>query len=223
MSLGNNNDNNGKLFVLKVKTTDENKKNLANPVFQVLEKNEENKWVITNTVPSVSGRLSKVDVKESVWEGDTYYTVSALVKDDAAEESYLVDFKMNLMNRSIFNSLLNIDKSKDIKIGLYTSKKGYPAGSVRQGENLIDWKYSLDQVPKADEIEFKGKVMRDYTAVDSFFITKLREFGASLSSVVSEPAAEKPASAPAKKAKVVKNEVKQEVAVADVDSDGDLF
>lgn len=223
--LGNNNENNnGTLYVLKVKVTDENKKKLDHPVFEVKTKNETGQWVITNTVPSVSGRVSKLDIKENDWEGEKYYTASLLLKDDEVEESYLVDLKVaNMMNRSIFNSLLNIDVSLPIKLGLYTSKKGYPTGSVRQGENLIDWKFSLQDQPKAEEIQFKGKVMRDYSAVDKFFVDKLREFSASLGGAPeaqSKPASTKAKAAPKKK-EVVKDDLKLETVPAD-ESD-DLF
>ena len=50
--LGNNNQNNGKLFVMKVVTHDAEKKKLDHPTFEVREKNEENKWVITKNAPN---------------------------------------------------------------------------------------------------------------------------------------------------------------------------
>lgn len=227
--LGNNNQNNGKLFVMKVVTHDAEKKKLDHPTFEVREKNEENKWVITKNVPAVSGRLSKVTVKEGEWEGDKFYTVSTLIKDDEAEESYLVDFKFNLMNRSVFNSLLNIDTTKDIKIGLYMSKKGYPAASVRQGDDMINWKYSLDEQPKAEEITFKGKTMRDYSAVDNFFVNELKEFGASLGSAPavistkSTPVAEKSVIKKEKVSKKSPQKELDEMSVGIAPDDNDLF
>lgn len=228
MSLGNQNQNTGKLFVLKVVTHDAEKKKLDHPTFEVKEKNDQGQWVITKNVPAVSGRLAKVTVKEGEWEGDKFYTVSTLIKDDTAEESYLVDFKFNLMNRSVFNSLLNIDTTKDIKIGLYTSKKGYPAASVRQGDEMINWKYSLDEQPKAEEITFKGKTMRDYTATDTFFVNKLREFGASLGSThapapVSQPESKSTPSKPKKEKVVKKQELVEAPAGGDLPDEGDLF
>jgi len=181
--LGQDNQNNGKLMVLKVATHDLDKKKLDHPVFKVLEKNDKSQWVETGTVPSVAGRLAKLDVKSFDWEGETFYTASLLIKDDAAEESYLVDFKVgNLMNKGILNSLLNIDTEKDIKIGLYTSKGGFPSGSVRQSEEMVRWKFDKTELPEVQETTFKGRVMRDYSLVEKFFVEKLKEFGAKLTS-----------------------------------------
>lgn len=179
MALGEQYQNNGKLFFLKVVTQDADKKKLDAPVFQVTHK-EDGKYVIADNTNAVSGFISKIEIKEGEWEGNKYQTVSVTLRDNVKDEAYIVDFKMNMMNRSIFNALLNSDLSKEIKIGLYMSKKGYPAASVRQGENLINWKYSLDEIPAPEEVKFKGKVQRDYTATDEFFVNKLKELGASL-------------------------------------------
>lgn len=216
-----NQQNNGKLFVLKPKTHDIDKKKLDHPVFEVSEKNEQNKWTVTNTVPSVSGRLSKLEIKEWDWEGEKNYTASLLIKDDEAAESYLVDFKVgNMMNRAIINSLLNINTEESIKIGLYTSKKGYPSGSVRQGENLIDWKFGFEDQPKPEEITFKGKVQRDYTEVDRFFVEKLKELAARINGAPA-PAAEKPKKV-AKVNKKVDTLTEKDAEKADP-TDDDLF
>lgn len=226
MALGNKNqENTGELYVLKVKTTDENKKPLASPVFEVLEKNENNKWEITDTTPSVSGVISRVDVKEGEWEGNKFHTVSVLFKDHVENESYLCDFKMNMMNRSIFNSLLNADLSKDVKIGLYTSKKGYPSASVRQGEELINWKYSLDEVPAPEEVKFKGKIQRDYTETDNFFVEKLRELSARVAGNSAPPTNSAAPTKPikVKKAKSPVDEVIDEIESSAKDDEDDVF
>ena len=223
--LGNNNQNNGKLMVLKVVTHDLDKKKLDQPIFKVLEKNEKNQWVETGTVPSVAGRLARVDVKSFDWEGETFYTASLLIKDDGADESYMVDFKVgNLMNKGILNSLLNIDLKKDIKIGLYTSKAGFPSGSVRQGEEMVRWKYDKTELPEVSETTFKGRVMRDYSLVEKFFVTKLQELSARLSDNNTKPT-EKFAKSPEEfspKAKL-KNEVKVDASQETDDSDSELF
>lgn len=226
--LGNQNLNSGKLMVLKVQTHDLDKKKLDHPIFKVLEKNEQGQWTETGSVPSVAGRLAKLDVKSFNWEGEDFYTASLLIKDDAAEESYLVDFKVgNLMNKSILNSLLNIDVQKDIKVSLYTSKTGFPSGSVRQGEEMVRWRFDKTELPEIQETTFKGRVMRDYSLVDKFFVDKLKEFGASLgsapatNSTKSTPAAEKP-----KKEKVSKKSPQKEldeVSTGSAPEDEDLF
>lgn len=206
MSLGNQNQNTGKLYVLKPKTVDADKKKLDQPTFEVREKNESGQWVITNHVASVSGLLTRADVKENDWEGTKYFTVSLYFKDLVEDEMYLTEWKLGMLSRSVFNSLLSADLTKEVKIGLYQSKKGYPSASVRQGDDLIHWKYALTEVPVPEEITFKGKTMRDYTATDDFFVEKLRELSARLgnSGVASEPSskqvpAKKSAPAPAKK------------------------
>lgn len=224
--LGNKNQNTGKLFVLKPKTQDADKKKLDTPVFEVREKNETGQWVISKTVSFVSGLLTRADIKENDWEGTKYFTVSLYFKDSAEDEMYLTEWRLGMLSRAVFNSLLNADLSKEVKIGLYTSKKGYPSASVRQGEDLINWKYSLDEVPAPEEVKFKGKIQRDYTETDNFFVEKLRELSARLagnsSSAPAAPVVAKSADKPAvkkapKKAAPVEDEVIGDLETPDDD------
>jgi len=224
MSLGQDNQNNGKLFILKITTKGVDGKEVP-PAFSVSEKNQETgKWAVTGSVSSVSGELSRIDIKDNEWEGQHYNTVSLYFKDSVLDETYLVDTKVNMLSRSIFNSLLNLENYDEVKLGLYLNKKGYAAVAVRSHGDMVNWKYSLDEQPKPEEVKFKGKIQRDYTEVDSFFIEKLRDLagrlGETAAPVKKETFAKSPeASDP--RPKVKKKEVVKDEALDSVTSSED--
>lgn len=176
MALGNKyNNDNSKLLILKPRTQNRDKEKVE-PYFEVSSKNEEGKWVEVAREPAVEGNLNRIEIKESEYEGQKLYNVSLYLKDSKANELYLVDLKLNMLTRGLLNSLVNLTAFDEVKLGLYTAKNGYPNIAVRQHGNLIKWKYSLDELPKIDTIIFKGKKMNDYTLVDEFFVSKIKEF-----------------------------------------------
>jgi len=174
------NKNTGKLFIFKIKTTDENKKKLESPIFEIREKNEQGQWVITQTNSVVSGDLVKTEVKEGEFEGQKTYNINLHLKDNEVDETYILDLKLNMLTRGLLNSILNIPETNDLKISLYTGKNEYPATALRVKGQLVKWKYSVDDLPKPEEVKFKGKIQRDYSAVDDFFIEKIKAFGGNL-------------------------------------------
>lgn len=178
--LGNENNQNGKLFILKIKSKDESDKPVA-PFFTVTEKIDGN-WKVTSKVKDVQGRISKVEVEEKEWEQETYSAVKVYLNDDSLQETYLLDLRFNNLTRQLFNSLINVKDFGNVKIGLYekTSKKDgkvYPNAAVREGEKLVNWKHELDALPKVVEIPIKGKKpIRDYSEINDFYVTELNKF-----------------------------------------------
>lgn len=223
--LGNDNQNdNSKLFILKIKTQDAEKHKI-DPCFQISEKNKETgKWATTGTVTSVSGDLTRLEIKEHEYLGEKYNSISAYLKDNDTQEMYLLDLRMNLLSRSLCNSFLGLTDYTGLKISLYTNKKnGYPAISVRSHGELAHWAYALTDVPTVDEIkDKKGNVVkRDYSDLDNFYIEKLRELSARLNSHESAPA--KPATKPVQVKKQEKKSAPQEPANSQEDDDSELF
>ena len=229
--LGNDNqNNNNKLLILKIATKDAEKKNI-DPVFNISEKSAETgKWGVTGSVSSVSGDLTKIEIRDQEYLGEHYNTVSLFLNDQDTQETYLLDLRLNLLTRSLVNSLLGMKDFNDIKVSLYTNKKnGYPAVSVRSHGELAHWLYNLDEVPAVDEIkDKKGNVVkRDYSDLDSFYVEKLRELAARLNSseapVKSAAPVDKPKSKKLEKVNKKVDSLKEEdVDRADVAED-DLF
>ena|ERR1017187_7151060 len=214
--LGNENQTSGKLYILKPKTTDAEKHQIS-PVFQISEKNAETgKWGVTGAVSSVSGNLTRLEIKDQEYLGEKYQTVSVYLTDPAINEIYLLDLRLNLLSRSVINSLLNLKTFEEIKVSLYTNKKnGYPAVAVRQHGEMVDWAYKLEELPQPEEVTFKGKIQRDYSGPDAFFVEKVKELSSKLNTApktIRIKTAEKPVT------KVIKPATKTEL----VDPDGDL-
>jgi hypothetical protein len=177
MALGGTSNQTGKLFILKFTTKDKDKKNCP-AHFSVLEKGSDGKYNQVDTVTRVSGNLFKVDVKDAEWQGDKYKVISLYLKD--GEEAYLLDFRMTLPARSLFNSLLSLERYDGLAITAYDGKNGYPAIGLWQDDKMVKWKYKLDELPAPETVKFKGKEMNDYTKVDDFFAGELQTLAAKL-------------------------------------------
>ncbi len=192
----------GKLVVLKITTRDENDATIP-PVFTVSEKGADGKYHRRagekGTTTFCEGNLVKLEVKEQEWKGDKYNTVAIYLAD--GEELYLIDARVNMLTRSLFNALLSLKTFEKVSISLYTFKKNdkktnqpveYPAVSVWQDNEQVKWLVPIADQPKPSSITFKGKIQNDYTDVDNFFIAKLRDF----SLVVDAAAKSRPAKTP---------------------------
>lgn len=218
MALGNKNyEANQRLYVLRLKTKNADGQKVP-PFFQILEK-EGDTWVPQDkTVTSVTGTLSKLELKTRKFNDEEIKSVNVYLQD--GDEVYLIDFRYSILGRGILNSIINIeDPSLPVEISVYENKRGYEAGAVRSGDDLVSWKFSLDEQPKAEEIkDKKGNVVkRDYSEVDEFFDNEVSEFAGRLAN---------PTKAASKKDKpAVKKavEAKQPAVEAQDDEDEPLF
>lgn len=183
MALGqrNNGSDDTKLLILKpVNKNDKGEK--VDPHFQVSEKID-GKWTVTREETRVSGDLYKVEVKEQEWKENKYKTISIGLKDRDAKESYLLDLRFNMTSRNLFNMLSTLTSSfSGLSISYYLGKNGYERFSLRQGDTLVPWKYGIADLPKPEEVTFKGKVQRDYSAIDNLFEKELNELAKRLGS-----------------------------------------
>jgi hypothetical protein len=222
MSLGNKNyDQNSKLYILKLRSKDAEGAKVP-PYFEILEK-VDGKWTPQeNTITSVSGILTDVQIKENTFDNVVVKSVAVSLKD--GNETYILDLRFNIVGRGILNSLVNIqDISKPVEISVYQNKKGYESGAVRSDGEIVSWKFSLDEQPKPEEIKDKkgNLVKRDYTEIDEFFEREVQSFVSTLgedSTPNSEAKQDKPA-----KVKKVKEKPVEAVTETGEESPDPLF
>jgi hypothetical protein len=194
MALGKtNNQDNGKLLVLRIqnKTTDP-KTGVETPLspyqFEISEKID-GRWTVRPELESrVSGHLSKIQIEDKEYEGNPYKAFKFYLNDPDSNETYLLDLRSTMVSRNLFNSLLALESFDNLQVSLYnkTSKKDnkdYTNVSLWQGENMVKGKYSLDELPKPEEIKNKqGKLlMRKYDELDEFFAKHLTELNKKIS------------------------------------------
>jgi hypothetical protein len=171
--LGNKNEKTGTLLILKPvsKVNGESVK----PFFEVSSKDvATNKWVPStdNSINSISGSLFKIEAVEEEYKGDKYFRVKAIIKDK--DESYLIPFRMNIATRSLLNSFFNLESFENISIRYYLSKSGYDSYYVSQNDEKVTWKFESSELPPPEEISFKGKIIRDFTKIDLFFVDQIK-------------------------------------------------
>jgi hypothetical protein len=174
MGLGKPQRKDLKAFSLKIKTKD-----LPKPEFVVSERRGEKFEELPEREYSVSGNLIGVEPKETVWQGKTIKSVNVTLTD--GDQIYFVTVPYSNLGRGLMNSLLGLKAFGEVEISLYQTKpktdgaKTYPAVSLRQGGEIVRWRYSMDELPKPQEITFKGETMRDFTAVEAFLAEQLKE------------------------------------------------
>jgi hypothetical protein len=171
--LGNKNEKTGTLLILKPvsKVNGESVK----PFFEISSKDAvTNKWIPStdNSINSISGSLFKVEAVEEEYKGDKYFRVKAIIKDK--DEAYLVPFRMNIATRSLLNSFFNLESFENISIRYYLSKAGYDSYYITQNDEKVTWKFESSELPPPEEISFKGKIIRDFTKIDLFFVDQIK-------------------------------------------------
>lgn len=179
MALGNKNQKGG-LIVLKPIFKVEGE--YVTPFFQVRRKVDGSWRNDEEGVPSVSGDLTKIEVKENEYQGNKYKETVLYINDPQENEVYLVNLRFNLPSRSLFNSLLSLESPKNVSVSLYKDKKsGYGRyGLWQNNDTLVRWKYDLEDLPDVPTVTIGGKEQKDYFEVDEFYAKKLGELATRL-------------------------------------------
>ena len=165
-------------YSFKIKTKD-----LPKPVFEI-KKRAGDKWEPFGTDDTVSGNIIGIEPKSFKHEGKEIKSISVTLQDKG--EIYFVTIPYTSLGRGLMNSLLNLKAFNAVEIGLYQTKpregqtKTYPAVSLRQGGEIVKWKFEQKDIPAPVEVKFKGEIQRDFTAAEEFFSTHLVEFAKSI-------------------------------------------
>ncbi len=205
MALGKTNSNMvyGPLYILKPVSKDAEKKDV--PAHFKVQKKTDGSYEEQPSVTNVSGDIVRIDIKSREFNGVITKSVNLVLRD--GEETYILDLRSNIAGRSLFNAILSLENPENVSVSFYNSKKNnYPQFSLRQNDQLVDWKYKLGEVPEPIKVVFRGVTQSDFTPTEEFFFEKLIEWnnkycGKKVSAEEDEvPAAvEKPKAKPSKK------------------------
>lgn len=184
MSRGSENENGGQLFFMSIrglKTGEKVHITQSKPV-----EGQDGKYEVLKPINKIAGRLSKLEVKSRVWEGETYEELRIWLKDPnagdpvAGGETYCLSCGVNGIGRNLINTLASIDgEIGELMISVYTNKtSGMPSLYVEHNGAKIGWKYTFDDLKQyIKKVEKKskdatGKVVK--TQVNEYF--DLNEF-----------------------------------------------
>ena len=162
------------------------------PYFDITKKID-GEWKSVGKEDTFSGVLLSVSTNKRYDEKDDKqrdnidkfgnpYVLKVEVVDVEAGETYVWKTGFTISARTALNSLFNVNLGESIQMSIGKKKTGYDSLFIRKINNgvvedrTVGWKFDLDEVPKASETIFKGKVMRDYSEVDEFFVSKTKEF-----------------------------------------------
>ena len=190
MALGKQNDNytQGNLLILRPITQDVNKQAIP-ATFQVEKKVDGDYVVQDETVSSVTGDLFRLETYVNDWVDDKTKKkmvskgFKVFMKDEEANEAYIVDCRLNNLTRGLLNKLLGLDTTKNVTLSVFRGKTGFNNSSVKVGEERVSWKFDpktelpepiLIKHPVTDEI-----LSRDPSKLDEFLLNAANEFALS--------------------------------------------
>lgn len=183
--IGNPNSETGKKYhYVRVVSKDSEKKDLDKPYFSFVSK-VEGKYIEVAQASSFTGTITEVKSGSFDYKGIPTPTITITMAD--GDEVYVFDQTFSIASRSVFNSLLSLESMEQITIQIYLTKPNEKYGnkrfrqiSLRQGENgdLVEWKYSIEDLPKTKKVRINGKEMIDSEELDNFLIEKINnKFG----------------------------------------------
>lgn len=167
MALGNGSGfNNGPLVFLTPRAKNVDGEKLEKPHFSVGRIGKDGKIIQSpgETPSSVSGDLVSIQIKDKIFKKGTVEEktreVSLYLRDNSKRspeeeklprETYRLPLTFSHPSRGLFNSLANLTEKGDFNnlvIYYYRNKDGYETFGLKQNENSIRWKYSLDELPE---------------------------------------------------------------------------
>lgn len=145
--------------------------------------------------PSLSGIITGAEHRIWEYKGEPKDSVVLIIQDSAAGaegETYKLEMSMSSIARSIIKSLLSVTSFfEEIKISLYTNKKGYASVFVSQGVDAngkdvaCPWAISLEDEAKYITKETKkakdakGKVVdksvNNYMELDEYLLNRFKD------------------------------------------------
>lgn len=170
-------DSGNKIYFIKPVSRDANKQDVQ-PHFELTTKGVDGyvKEPVNLSLNVISGRLAGVEHLVREYKGTKYDEITFSLIDDEAKEIYRVGFRLNISTRSLFNSLFSLTEFDNIEIKYYRSSKGYDQYSLYQNGEKVQWKYEMDQIPKASTVKIRGVDTKDFYEVDQWYVNKLLEF-----------------------------------------------
>ncbi len=185
MALANNGfKSGGPLIFLTPRIKDKDGEKVK-PYFSVARLNGDKIEQTDETCTSVSGDLTRIEIKEKVVKTSTIKEAILYLRDNTANETYRLPLSFSMAARGLFNSLAGLTTYSNITIDIYENKKGYETYALKQAGEKTTWKHELSALPAAFEMkDAKGNVAkRDYSLVDEFFEKELLTIAAKINKV----------------------------------------
>lgn len=115
------------------------------------------------TETRVSGVFDGMQLKTLQSKSGDFTKINIYLKDKAIDEKYILDISPSTsLGRSIMNSMLTFeDNGAEFEVSLY-EKDGFNNVALRQGGEMIKWKYAFKDLPAPSESTARGKVIKDY-------------------------------------------------------------
>lgn len=188
--IGNSKTYDTELVIVRDYTKEDKKP--CKPYFTFTQKDGDN-WVVKAKSDRFSGKFVSLKVKDRYdvtkpkqKELATKYGNSKVgvltLEDEEAKQTYRWEFNFRLATRAMMNRIFSLENPRDIEVSVWSVEEGgiiYDKISLRQGGELVKYKYSKEEVPSPRDVRVNGKVEKDYEELNNFYIEKIGEFSIS--------------------------------------------
>lgn len=132
----------------------------------------------TQEFDQVEGRITSIAFHESEYQGETIKSWRIYLESGEQRAILTVGYSSSF-TKSLINSLLAANLSEPISFSCYV-KNDYNQPSVRQNNQIVKWKFPIEEVPKAEKVTVGTKEVTDDSKVAAWIAEKVEEINSKL-------------------------------------------
>lgn len=142
--------------------------------FFEFKKKEGDKYVVVENNSSFDGGVEKIGYKEIEVEGKKKPVLEIILRDDYAQERYLLNLGMTNIARQLISCLTTADKIESLSFWTKMGDNGFPVFVTKANGNQDKLQWGLDMKALSEkyvtEHKIAGDIIRDYTELDKYLL-----------------------------------------------------
>lgn len=142
--------------------------------FFEFKKKDGDKYVVIENNNAFDGGVEKIGYKEIEVEGKKKPVLEIILRDDFAQERYLLNLGMTNVSRQLISCLTTADKIESLSFWTKMGDAGFPVFVTKaNGSNeKLQWGLDMKALTEKYVTEHKiaGDIIRDYTELDKYLL-----------------------------------------------------
>ena len=142
--------------------------------FFEFKKKEGDKYVVIENNSSFDGGVEKIGYKEIEVEGKKKPVLEVILRDDYAQERYLLNLGMTNIARQLISCLTTADKIESLSFWTKMGDNGFPVFVTKANGNQEKLQWCLDMKALSEkyvnEHKIAGDIIRDYSELDKYLL-----------------------------------------------------
>jgi hypothetical protein len=142
--------------------------------FFEFKKKDGDKYVVIENNNAFDGGVEKIGYKEIEVEGKKKPVLEIILRDDFAQERYLLNLGMTNVSRQLISCLTTADKIESLSFWTMMGEKGFPVFVTKANGSNDKLQWGLDMKALSEkyvtEHKIAGDIIRDYTELDKYLL-----------------------------------------------------